>query len=146
MTDGAATAALARIREKLRRLRTIDTAFTRFGALTHRYRLGPPLTEPELQSHERRLGVSIPTEYRRFLTEIGHGGAGPFYGLFTLDGDCPSALSGELSKPFGWTEAFNPEADTESEDADDFANQALAWRALPLRVRLRSLFLLGGRR
>ena len=110
MSDRA-TAALERIRDKLGSLRRLDAECKLFGATSHRYRLGPPLAEPDLKWFERQLRITIPSEYRVFLAEIGHGGAGPYYGLFTLDGDDSENITSidELSKPFRWTDAFNPE-------------------------------------
>ena len=105
------SASLRRIQQKLERLRALDGKFTQFGSTSHRYRLGPPLTEVDLLAQERRLGAALPADYRQFLSEVGHGGAGPFYGLFALDSKNPENLTqfGDLSKPFRWTEAFNPE-------------------------------------
>jgi hypothetical protein len=106
------TDTLQRIRAKLQQLRTRDVALAQFGANEHGYRIGRPLTPAELQAHEQRMGVSLPDEYRRFLTELGHGGAGPYYGLFTLgsrDPECINVFGGDLSKPFPWTDRFNPD-------------------------------------
>jgi hypothetical protein len=105
------TASLIRIQQKLDRLRVLDGACAQFGARSHRYRLGPSLTEAGLQSYERQLGVTLPSDYGQFLSQVGHGGAGPYYGLFTLDSKDPECLTafGKLSKPFRWTEPFNPE-------------------------------------
>jgi hypothetical protein len=101
--------ALKRIGQKIERLRTLDTGFSLFGAVSHHYRLGTALTESALQAMEREFGVTLPTAYRQFLRQIGHGGAGPYYGLFTLnDEDSENITSVEsLSQPFTWTEAFN---------------------------------------
>ena len=95
MSDRA-TVALERIRNKLGSLRKLDAKCKVSGATSHRYRLGPPLAEPDLKWFERQLRITIPSEYRVFLAEIGHGGAGPYYGLFTQVPEIPriSALSG----------------------------------------------------
>ncbi|GAA3925164.1 hypothetical protein GCM10023085_03130 [Actinomadura viridis] len=75
-----------------------------FGEDKHRFRLGPPLPEAEVAAFEARYGVRLPREYRDFLTTLGHGGAGPYYGLLPLEtwhrsviGDLPS---GHLTRPF----------------------------------------------
>jgi len=112
MTEDDTTAALERIREKLGRVQLLDKALTEFGARSHGYRLGLPLTQAELRSYEQRFGVVLPAHYRRFLVEVGHQGAGPYYGLFALDSEDPEnpmAFGGDLTKPFKWTERFNPE-------------------------------------
>ena len=44
-------------------------------------RLYPCLSLTEIEAFETKCRVTLPTEYRRFLLEIGNGGAGP-----SLDG------------------------------------------------------------
>jgi hypothetical protein len=55
-----------------------------FGASEHRYRLAPPLSAAQVATWEHDHGVQLPPEYRTFITKLGNGGAGPFYGLFPL--------------------------------------------------------------
>ena len=109
------TSRLTRLRDKLARLRELDSACALFGASAHGYRLGPVLEEAELVAFETRLGVNLPTEYRQFLKHVGHGGAGPYYGLFPLDGsDSEDITEPEQTRnAFRWTESVNP---TECED------------------------------
>jgi len=73
-----------RIVEELARLRELDPDLQQFGALDHEYELNPPLSEEELRTFEREHGLSLPAEYRRFLAQVGNGGAGPYYGLLPL--------------------------------------------------------------
>ncbi len=80
-------AQLDRIAHKLDHLRAADGAFSVFGSDSHGYFLGPKLKERDLVAVEQRLGVRLPKEYRLFLAHLGEGGAGPFYGLFTLNGE-----------------------------------------------------------
>lgn len=81
-----------------------------FGASAHQFKLGPPLTHTEVTEFELEHGVSLPEEYRAFITTIGHGGpgrwggAGPYYGLHPLQ-DWATSLWGmpdgnTLAKPF----------------------------------------------
>jgi len=112
MTAEEITNKLGRIREKLQRLRTLDVSLEQFGTRSHKYQLGTPLAEAELQHYEQQHGAALPYEYRRFLMEVGHGGAGPFYGLFSLDSQDPEFINmfgGDLRKPFPWTSSFNPD-------------------------------------
>ena len=74
---------LKRIREKLKRVQRIKPVG--FGWESHRYRLNPPLEECLLTDFEQNHGVTLPTEFRRFVLEVGDGGAGPAYGLQTYE-------------------------------------------------------------
>jgi hypothetical protein len=73
-----------------------------FGADTHTYKLCPTLTEEELQYFESEHQIILPHDYRLYLKEIGNGGAGPDYGLATLQ---DAALYRDLSKPLLLTKA-----------------------------------------
>lgn len=99
-----------RIIEKVGRLREMDLGCALFGSNVHKYCLGPPLSGIELQEFEKRLGVEVPPEYRLFLMRAGHGGAGPYYGLFRLGGEDPEDITdlNQLQKQFRWDEGFNP--------------------------------------
>ena len=83
------TPRLVRITKKLASLRQSDRTFAIFGSDSHRYQLNPPLSAEALLDCEKGLGVQLPTEYRLFVTTVGHGGAGPYYGLFPLDDQDP---------------------------------------------------------
>lgn len=79
------TEQLRRISEKLDRLRARDTAFDTFGSKSHRFELCPTLSEEVVSAWERHHGVTLPDGYRKFLLQLGDGGAGPDYGLFPLE-------------------------------------------------------------
>ncbi len=88
-----------------------------FGAESHRFVLNPPVDEAEVVAFERAHSVRLPEEYRHFLTKIGNGGAGPFYGVFPLgkmDGVFSwhqwresDGMVGILSKPFPLESEWN---------------------------------------
>lgn len=67
--------------EKLNRLRAADPAFLVTGASEHRYRFGPKCPEMWLTFAEQKYDIQLPEQFRRFITEVGNGGAGPWYGL-----------------------------------------------------------------
>ncbi len=72
-------------REKVERIldkaREIDSGFELFGAEAHRYHLNPPVPEDFVRDVEEQCGFTLPEDYRRFITQVGDGGAGPDYGI-----------------------------------------------------------------
>lgn len=76
---------LLRIKEKLQKLAQFDPQCTLFGAAKHKYSLNPKKTPLELESFEAQHNLTLPQEYRDFLIQLGNGGAGPYYGLFSLE-------------------------------------------------------------
>jgi hypothetical protein len=114
---------LERIKEKLKLLKKSDSSFSQFGASRHKYLFNPPLTFDRIQKFEKDNGIKLPTEYIRFFTEIGNGGAGPFYGLEPLENslydDLDKKNSDSLltpSKPFSHTSAWNQKFEPGVED------------------------------
>ena len=101
---------IERIKGKLADLRKLDPACELFGSSGHQYRLAPPLTASELEECEQELGLRLPAEYRDFVMNVGHGGAGPFYGLFQLNGSDPENITDldQIKKRFRWNDATNP--------------------------------------
>ncbi|MFG1918425.1 SMI1/KNR4 family protein [Micromonospora sp. NPDC048898] len=104
------SARLVRVASKLAVAASSPGEPVMFGADSHRFRIGPVLTEDEVVAFETRHGVGLPPDYRGFITTVGHGGpgpfggAGPFYGLlaiedweWTLQGDPDATM---LARPF----------------------------------------------
>ena len=100
----------------LQRLAELDRKDRRrrvFGANGHDYKLNPPLPISVIEAFEERHRVSLPEGYRRFLTEIGNGGAGPSYGVLPFGKDDDGrdweggGLVGDPSKPFPHMSAWN---------------------------------------
>ena len=73
-------AQLKRVEKKLLAARKHDRGCRNFGAGKHGYRLGPPLSVSRIAAFEVESGVALPEDFRRFVTEVGNGGAGPAYG------------------------------------------------------------------
>ena len=46
----------------------------------------PAMTEKSVSAFEKRHGIQLPEDYRRFITTIAAGGSQPFYGLESLKG------------------------------------------------------------
>ena len=113
-----ASVEIATINKKLDELRRTDTSFETFGSSVHCYQLNAPLSEVELGEFEVAHALILPEPYRTFISELGNGGAGPFYGLFPLgffdatggplerwkEGD---GFAGDLSKVFPHREPWN---------------------------------------
>lgn len=100
----------------LQKLAVTDTERQLFGSNGHDYALNPPLAEADLAAFERDAGVALPTDYRTFITKIGNGGAGPYYGVFRFGehddghGFCSwekGYLVGDFSQEFPHLEAWN---------------------------------------
>lgn len=100
----------------LRRLAELDRRDPRrkvFGSGSHDYKLNPPLPASVIEAFEGRHGVSLPEDYRHFITEVGDGGAGPYYGLLPFGKDDDDrdweggGLVGDPGRPFPHTTAWN---------------------------------------
>lgn len=73
---------LDRVRSGLEELRGLpDPTHVVFGAGSHRYALLPVVSRSTLEAVEREHSLRFPEDYRRFMLELGGGGAGPSYGL-----------------------------------------------------------------
>jgi hypothetical protein len=71
-----------RVREALSWLASSQPAI--FGVNGHHFLLNPPRPETDVSAFEQRHRIRLPSEYRHFITQIGDGGAGPYYGIFPL--------------------------------------------------------------
>lgn len=100
MAKGTQPAWVGKLRKQLKRAGENDPDYSRFGADSHKYRLNPPALEKTIATFETHFGVSLPEGYRNFLLWIGNGGAGPFYGLYSLGttepGQLPDYSEGEV--------------------------------------------------
>ncbi|CAH1056887.1 SMI1/KNR4 family protein [Paenibacillus pseudetheri] len=76
---------LDRIKNKLEKALRKDTAFLVFGASSHKYRVDEKLTAKELADWQAKNQVTLPEPYTQFLTKVGNGGAGPYYGIYSIE-------------------------------------------------------------
>ncbi|MCU0686545.1 MAG: SMI1/KNR4 family protein [Polyangiaceae bacterium] len=100
-----------------------DPRFERLGARGHRYQLGAPLTPEQLARLEREHGVRLPDDYASFVTRVGHGGAGPYYGLLPL---LARAQLASLGGGFPATEAVSFDEADEMADGDEHVRGTVA--------------------
>jgi len=70
------------VRTSMKRLSGSQIVF--FGADQHHFAINPPLPDVEVVAFEQIHRISLPADYRHFITHIGNGGAGPSYGIFPL--------------------------------------------------------------
>ena len=105
-----------KLHDFLSQMREWDPEFRVHGSLRHKYRLGPPLSERELQAFEREHRIVLPADYRSFLKNAGDGGAvrsnapvlavnagaGPACGLLPL---AEAVEECDPSRPFPLSEA-----------------------------------------
>lgn len=76
---------LDRIKNKLEKAMRKDTDFLVFGSSSHQYRVNEMLTVKELADWQAKNQVTLPEPYMQFLTKVGNGGAGPYYGIYSLE-------------------------------------------------------------
>jgi hypothetical protein len=100
--------------QDLKRIRAARGSFGVFGEVSHGYAINPPLSAEELTAFEAKHRIQLPGDYRQFLTRVGNGGAGPYYGLFKLGEmdfgvDCGpwTDFVGDLSLPFPHLDSWN---------------------------------------
>jgi Leucine-rich repeat (LRR) protein len=98
---------LETIREKLLTLIKTDKKKKIFGSDSHLYQLNEPLQQVDIDVFESANQVELSDEYKSFLTQIANGGAGLFYGLFSLDDALEEATnySETVSKDFVYDNA-----------------------------------------
>lgn len=72
--------------DRLKRKKELDPDCIGFGVERHKYELCPPIAEKNLLRLEKKFKISLPEDYREFITNIGNGGAGPSYGLYSIEG------------------------------------------------------------
>ena len=105
------------IKALIDRLRAADTQLRVFGSQEHRYRIGPKLSEAEIERFEQKHGIVLPEDYRLYLQLVGNGngeprrhkhasmasvsGAGPSYGLYPL---AETVYGDRVTQPFPFEE------------------------------------------
>jgi len=99
------------------------------GGASHRYKLHAPLSEPTLKAFESEWKVELPAAYRDFLANVGNGGAGPGYGLFSLGKEDDRPLDEDsleaLATPFDDDAALEWEGEGEGDGAAEHMRGAL---------------------
>jgi SMI1 / KNR4 family (SUKH-1) len=97
-----------RVAERLAYLKRHDPAEKVFGSNGHHYKLRRRAQESTVVTFEQRYGIELPQDFRRFLLELGNGGAGPYYGILGLDElyEANKDYWCDLTKPFPYSDAW----------------------------------------
>lgn len=77
---------IERIRHNLERVRNrhLEHPARDYDRSYHNFKLRPRVRLSEVVAYEERYGFSLPEAYRRFILELGDGGAGPWNGIRSL--------------------------------------------------------------
>lgn len=107
---------LGRIKEKIKQLKKSDKYFSLFGSQSHRYMINPVISLDKIRQFESTYNVTLPSDYVAFITIIGNGGMGPYYGLEPFENCLFDDLDYKRQdfllnpgKPFLYTEPWNLE-------------------------------------
>lgn len=81
-----------------------------FGTEGHKFRALPPMSADAVAVFEQRHRLTLPADYRAFITTISSGGTGPAYGLvpFAEVATYRGLPEDIVSRPFPFTVATNP--------------------------------------
>lgn len=75
----------AHIKDLVEKAGKADAGCKVFGSARHKYRLNPAVSLDAVHGFEGQCHLTLPEEYVFFLTKVGNGGAGPYYGLYSLE-------------------------------------------------------------
>ena len=62
-----------------------------------------PLYEERVRKFEEQYGITLPEDYRRFITTVAKGGTQPFYGMPSIDEIKKHDLKADLAQKFPYT-------------------------------------------
>jgi hypothetical protein len=116
------------LKEKHDKLKKLDGGsffkggtYKTFGSDVHKYKFNSCLTENTVKDFEESFRVTLPADYKCFLTQIGNGGSGPAYGLLPLsDWNIELEISNNdfLSKDFPHGDKWNLTQEFSTDDDD----------------------------
>lgn len=121
---------IKRIQLKLPLASKVDNACELFGASSHHYQLNPPIALCEIEKWQKRNNAKLPDDFVVFLTQIGNGGAGPYYGIERFEDSenrydqvpgLPSLLSPNMSEQ-AWQAMSYIDDDCSDEEFDQREN------------------------
>lgn len=62
-----------------------DPTYSIFGANRHKWQFGEPVNMQKISDFESDMKITLPKPLVRYLTELGDGGAGSDYGIYSLE-------------------------------------------------------------
>lgn len=74
-----------RLMQLVSQTRMCDKEMREFASGTHKYKFKPVTSIQKVRKFEKKYNITLPENYIRYLTEVGNGGAGPDYGLYSLE-------------------------------------------------------------
>lgn len=111
------------LQELVKQAGMVDKNRKVFGSEKHNYQLNPVIPLSEVQAYEQKHNIKLPSEYVFFVTQVGNGGAGPYYGIYGIHVDKhylasyagTPLLSSKLTKDM-WAEKLAPMDDDDCPD------------------------------
>lgn len=79
----------AYLRDLVQKASLADPERKVFGANAHQYALNPVLPLEAVQAYQEKYNIVLPSDYVFLITQVGNGGAGPYYGIYPLEIDKP---------------------------------------------------------
>jgi len=128
MRERGASERLIRIAETIEKRSRQNPKSWGHGTSEHRYKMYDVISEQELGTIESLLGVRLPEEYRDFLLYVGNGGAGPGYGLYSLQKSVEMLDGADPSVEFPHVDAWTPTFEGEGAEAQ---YEYEKWLSLP---------------
>lgn len=95
------------IKNLIKKVAEKDKNYEIFGSKVHQYELNETVSLEWVRAFEKQFQVKLPQEYVFFITKVGNGGVGPYYGIepLSLDEDYVKYYS-NLSKPSIYNEDY----------------------------------------
>lgn len=120
MVDEKTSDQIERIKKKLIIAKNTDKELKVFGASSHKYILSDTVKTADILEFEKDYKVSLPEDYKAFLTQIGNRGisyqdsaAGPGYGIFPLGKNVEEFICANPQKYLKEDCKLNPEMSDE---------------------------------
>ena len=89
-----------------------------FGSGKHKFLLNPVASSVDVDALEKKYSFMLPEEYKRFILEIGDGGAGPFYGLKQRFVTFGASLRAEEAKAYCLPSVYTSDQEVPASDEE----------------------------